>query len=278
MNNLQNISNNTPKRKKSELTIEQKREMCLYWREHRVSKSSRLTQDHLRNHFSKQFQISIPKSTIIDIFKSSDRYINFDTTDIPNKMRIRGARYPELEEALYLWFSEMRAFKAPVNDQMLILKAQYYSQMLINCEGKPIIDPKFKFSGSLIEGFRERHHINFKTLHGEGASFNLDEINKFRMELKEITRHYQPKDIYNADEYVLFYKLLPNRTLANKNDKDERGTKTNIERITAMVCCNADGSNKMKLLVIHKCRNPRTRFDPNPLVDYHFIEYSGLNE
>jgi hypothetical protein len=275
---------NTPKRKKNELSIEQKREICIYWKEYGKgnNNNSRLTQKHVQEHFSKQFQVIIGKTTIHDILKASDVLINFDTTSNPDQVRIRGAKYPELEEALYLWFCEMRAIQAPIDNSMLIQKAEYFAQMLTDQDGLPMIDPKFKFSGGWIEGFRERHFITFKHLHGEGGSCEKSEIMKNREELKAITAQYLPEDIYNADEFATFYKLLPNRTLADKNNRDERGIKTNVERITGMVCCNSDGSDRTRLLVIHKFKNPhcfsRTRFDPNTIVDYYYNSSAWMTQ
>ena len=145
---------------------------------------------------------------------------------------MRTAKYPKLEEALYMWYSEMRLFKAPINDEMLIKKAEYFSQMLIDENNQPIIDKSFKFSIGWIAGFRKRYSITFKNLHGEGGSCEATELQKYRAELKLVTEKYLPSDIFNTDELALFPKLLPNRTLADKNNRDERGEKVNIERIT----------------------------------------------
>jgi hypothetical protein len=74
--------------------------------------ASRITQDYLRLlHFGNKFETTIPKSTISDILRNSATYLNYDTED-NNQVRMRAAKYPALEEALYLWYSEMRIFKA----------------------------------------------------------------------------------------------------------------------------------------------------------------------
>ena len=67
---------------------------------------------------------------------------------------------------------------------------------------------------------------------------------------------------------ALFYKLLPNKTLHFKGDACVEG-KSSKQRITALVCANMDGSEKLKLLVIGKSKNPR-RFTgiKTPPVDY----------
>ncbi|KAJ8887978.1 hypothetical protein PR048_007463 [Dryococelus australis] len=64
--------------------------------------------------------------------------------------------------------------------------------------------------------------------------------------LQNVLSRYQPRDVYNADELGMFYNLIPDRTLAVKEDvcKD---TKSSKERLTVL-CCNMDGSDKIKPL------------------------------
>ncbi|XP_031282511.1 dirigent protein 5-like [Pistacia vera] len=55
------------------------------------------------------------------------------------------------------------------------------------------------------------------------------------------------KDIYNMDETGLFYQMQDDNSLATKQLE---GQKQNKERITIVICCNGDGSNKLPLWVI----------------------------
>ncbi|XP_054717662.1 tigger transposable element-derived protein 4-like [Uloborus diversus] len=72
----------------------------------------------------------------------------------------------------------------------------------------------------------------------------------------DIIRDYDKKDIFNADEAGLFYKLTPNQTLKLKGEKCVGGKHSNI-RITILVCANMTGSEKQKLMVIGKSNKPR---------------------
>ena len=63
-------------------------------------------------------------------------------------------------------------------------------------------------------------------------------------------------DVYNADETGLFYQLLPERSLTVRGDACEGGKKSK-QRLTALLCCNASGSDKRKLLMIGKSVRPR---------------------
>ena len=74
--------------------------------------------------------------------------------------------------------------------------------------------------------------------------------------LHSILARYNSRDVFNVDETGLFWRLLPDKTLAFKHEKCHGGKKSK-ERITAMVCTNMDGSEKWPLLVIGKFKNPR---------------------
>ena len=64
------------------------------------------------------------------------------------------------------------------------------------------------------------------------------------------------KDIYNVDESGLFYHLMPARTLAFKGDNCNGG-KNSKDRLTVLLCANANGSDKMTPLIIGKSQKPR---------------------
>lgn len=128
----------------------------------------------------------------------------------------------------------------------------------------------FKYSQGWLDKFKKRHCIEKKVLHGESGSLDIVEVESHRTVLKELLKTYAPNDIYNADELALFYKLLPNRSLADAN-ADEHGLKNNKERITCMVCCNSTGTDKIRLLVINKSKKPHCfgRFNPDSIVSYY---------
>lgn len=76
------------------------------------------------------------------------------------------------------------------------------------------------------------------------------------------------EQLYNADESGLYFRLLPDRTYVAACEKTAPGRKIEKQRITFMLCANADGSNKIKPLVIGKAAKPRCFKDfINPL-DY----------
>ena len=74
--------------------------------------------------------------------------------------------------------------------------------------------------------------------------------------IPEILLNYDDRDIFNADETAFLFRLMPWRTYAFK-DEDVAGGKKRKDRLTLMLACNMDGSQKLKAMVIGKARNPK---------------------
>jgi hypothetical protein len=66
---------------------------------------------------------------------------------------------------------------------------------------------------------------------------------------------YEPKDIWNADETGLFWRLQPNESMRFKGETC-CGGKLSKERITKLLCANMDGSERKKVYIIGKSANP----------------------
>lgn len=74
--------------------------------------------------------------------------------------------------------------------------------------------------------------------------------------LPKLIEKFNLKDIFNADETGLFFKCLPNKTLAFKYEKCF-GDKHSKERVTLMVCFNMTETKKQNFLIIGKNKNLR---------------------
>ena len=74
--------------------------------------------------------------------------------------------------------------------------------------------------------------------------------------LPTILANYSLDNIYNADETGIFFRVLPNKSLIFKGEKCHGGN-SNKERITALICSNASGKDKLPLLIIGKSLKPR---------------------
>ena len=74
--------------------------------------------------------------------------------------------------------------------------------------------------------------------------------------LQIILTNYTKTDIYNADEFGLFFKVLPKNTLHLKDEKCTGGKHSKI-RVTGLAAANKNG-DKLPMFVIGKSQKPRS--------------------
>ncbi|XP_023228702.1 jerky protein homolog-like [Centruroides sculpturatus] len=94
---------------------------------------------------------------------------------------------------------------------------------------------------------------------GEKLSADESEVSEFIQTLsKRITElDLTPEQLYNADETCLNWRQLPTKTIITPEEKKVSGRKLQKERITLIVCANASGTHKLKLLVVGMSKKPR---------------------
>ena len=163
--------------------------------------------------------------------------------------RLKTTEYENLDHCLLVWFNQARACNTPISGPVLFEKGAELAQEL------GLTD--FKMDRGWIDRFKDRHGIGMKVISGEAASAPTETTVEWRgKELQDVLKEYNEKDIFNADETGLFYKCLPNKTLALKGDTCT-GQKIPKERISILVAANMDGSEKLPLLIIGKFERPR---------------------
>ncbi|GFV58354.1 tigger transposable element-derived protein 6 [Trichonephila clavipes] len=74
--------------------------------------------------------------------------------------------------------------------------------------------------------------------------------------LLDLTKEYEPRNIFNTDETGLFFKCLPEKTFIIKKEKCHGGKHSKV-RLTILLTANMDGSEKITPLVIGKSAKPR---------------------
>ena len=123
----------------------------------------------------------------------------------------------------------------------------------------------FHCSNGWIDRFKQRHDLKFKTIIGERGDVNMETTSNWLRDVyPALVEGYKPEDTYNADETGLFYQLLPNKTLASKEDECV-GIKKNKQRVTLLLGANADGSDRLRPLLIGKFAKSRCLKNVNSL-------------
>ncbi|XP_038067132.1 uncharacterized protein LOC119737109 isoform X2 [Patiria miniata] len=190
-------------------------------------------------------------STLCTIMKNKGMVLEqFQNQSVaPARKRMREAAMPEVEEALLTWYKAARAMNIPVSGPICKEKARYLA--------KKIGFPNFICTDGWLVGFKMRHNITFHAVARAGAT-EMSEMMQYWLEtsIRQLLSVYEPCDIFNANETGLLYRRLPNHSLTFKREDFSEGKRSN-ERLTAMVCANMDGSEKLPLLVIGKSKKPQ---------------------
>ena len=101
-----------------------------------------------------------------------------------------------------------------------------------------------------------RYDISFKTTSGEAKSVTKEMTAPcLETTLPTVLSRYPLENIFNGDEFGLFFQCLPNKTFHFKKDKCSGGKHSKV-RLTGIAAGNAKGE-KLPMFVIGKSKNPR---------------------
>ncbi|GFX44672.1 tigger transposable element-derived protein 6 [Trichonephila clavipes] len=194
-------------------------------------------------------ELGIAPSTIRTVLKSRvDIEKNVGGT---KRQKLKHAKHEDLEKVLVEWFQQKKARSNnyPLSGGVIMEKAKEIASHL------NITD--FCGSTGWLDRFRNRHGIVYRQISGEAEAVNEDDISSWKNNvLPSLLQDYAPEDVYNADEFGLFFKLMPDKSFVFKNETCHGG-KLSKERLTVLACTNATGTHKIKLVVIGKSRSPR---------------------
>lgn len=131
------------------------------------------------------------------------------------KMR-RTGEYPEVEKAAVTWFTRQRAAGIPVTQAMLLYAGNEFYRRLHPDKSK---EP---FTENWARKVMDRHHLRDVKTSGESRSADGPAAVAFREQFRKQyleDEGYDERLIFNVDETGLFFRTLPDRTLASKIDE-----------------------------------------------------------
>ena len=165
-----------------------------------------------------------------------------------SRKKMKKSTNSDLDEAVFLWFKNARSNNIPVSGNIIKEKAISLSKSLDLAD--------FKASEGCLDKWKQRHNVTFKTVSGEENSVTPEMTASWsETYLPTILARYELKDIYNADEFGLFYQALPDKSFHFKGNRCSGGKHSKI-RFTGLAAGSATGE-KLPLFVIGKSANPR---------------------
>lgn len=210
------------------------------------------TQKQLCEWFKATYDHTLSSGLISDIL--SPKYSHLDTDSLPSRdsrdsrdsKRQRREHWPELEEALFEWILCVEE-QIPISAEVIRQKAQFFWGGIYPEKEMPT------FSNGWLHNFQARKSIKWYQQHGESGDIPMMAEQEMS-EVKQVLGTFSPKDQFNCDETGLFWKQTPARSFSTRQLP---GRKKEKARISALFCCNADGSEKLAPWFIGTAKNPQ---------------------
>lgn len=189
-------------------------------------------------------EFSLSKSTVSNIWKNRSAILAAHEKNMDSAKKLRRAERENVEEALLKWFTIQRDRNLPVSGPMLQAKANEFAEKFE--------EKGFVCSNGWLDRWKKRNNISYGKIVGEAASVCATDVENWKSQVwADLIKEYEEKDIFNADEAGLFYKMVPDQTLKFKGEKCTNGKLSKV-RITVLVCANMKGTEKRKLTVVGK--------------------------
>lgn len=162
--------------------------------------------------------------------------------------KVRASVHDKVNEATLDWFRAARSKNLPVSGPILQERAREFAAIYN--------DTSFTASNRWLSSFKNRNALVFNTVCGEARDVSQTVIDEWLDKLPSLIIGYEVKDIANCDETALFFRPIPQKSIALKDEKCSGG-KLSKERLSVLLCAFADGKFE-KPLVIGKSLNPRS--------------------
>ena len=136
------------------ISISQKQEVLKY-----QSDNPKASQQSVGNHFSVVWRCEVKRRTVGDMLQNRDKWLAQDCE--PGAKKLKTAKHSDLEETLFLWFSNVCDKNGIITDDILREKAKEL--------GEEFNINDFTYSNGWLYRFKKRHGIASHTLCGESA-------------------------------------------------------------------------------------------------------------
>ena len=150
-------------------------------------------------------------------------------------------------------------------------------QNTLNYTSSPMERTSLTFSRGWLQKFQKRHNFRSHLSHGESGDADHQGAVEALPYLRRLAAQFSLCDVFNADEFGLYYSTAPTRTIGPGPLK---GKKVSKEHLTFLVCCNADGTEYVPPLMVSTAQRSRC-FGGNTgeklVIDYDFGGKGWIN-
>ena len=197
---------------------------------------------------------SVPhRSTLSKLIKHKEAYESYNKNASIWRKTLSSVRCFELETSLTERTLDMWDRKVFVSESLIKEKAK----RLLSSANWNLSEEQRKslsFSNGWLDRFKKRNRFKSFMSHGEYADADESAITEELPILRQKTSQYALNDIFNAEEFGLFYQAASIRTIGPARLD---GRKVRKERLIFLVCAKADGTDKHPLMVIGRSKHPR---------------------
>lgn len=231
-------------KKRTSLTIEKKIEII---QRHEKGETQRALSE----------EYNVGRTTVSDILKRKYKFYKFMALNVNKEENLKRRRtlrrtvHKDLEDKLLEWYNDKRAQGDYVSGPMIAVKAQEMYKEL-GYTGT------FSASNGWLDRFKVRSGIKLCGLREVQSECDVNAVAPFKAELESLANWYNLSldQIYNADEFDLFWKMLPN-PVSDVNEV-KASVRAYRERMTVLSCANASGTHKLPLVCIGRGKKSRT--------------------
>ena len=157
------------------------------------------------------------------------------------RRRLKQGAFANLDDLTFKWLLTVRSKNVVVSASILKIKAKELVEK-VNIKG-------FRASDGWLDRWKNRNNVSFKTVSREGNSCTAEMTGRWK---ETILSKYKLNEIYNADEFGLFFCMQPNKSL-NLQSEACTGGKLNKICLSGMAAANAMG-DKIPMFVIGKSK------------------------
>ncbi|XP_065196555.1 tigger transposable element-derived protein 4-like [Sycon ciliatum] len=238
------------KRNRVCLTVEKKVEILNY-----AEKNPRATQGDIGRHFG------IGQSSVSTILKNKSSIMDVASSSLKGVRKNRSSNCVLLEKGLESFHEACLSKKlTTITYDMLIVKGhqiadELVAKDLVERKDLPLTDIAWR---SFVQRFLAKRKIKSRKTHGEAADADVAAAAAFMEDTwPEVFASVDgdPTRVWNMDETGLFWRALPQRTLACVNERLS-GSKTQKDRITFATTVSMSGE-RLPLLAIGNSKLPR---------------------